>query len=337
VLDLDLFAGPGGWETGARPLGLSPLGIENDPDACATAEAAGHLRIRADVAALDPLDFWPVRGFIASPPCPGFSRGGLHDGIGDLPLLQAAVALGATPAVLAGVREQQADERSALALEPLRWIETLRPDWIALEQVPRVLPLWEAYAARLTFDGYSVATGILRAEQYGVPQVRPRAVLIASRLREVTLPEPTHSQFHTHRPGWLDPGVKPWVTARDGAGWPSGVLFGFPRQADRDRERPTIHLAGGTYRARDLFHADSRPANTLTEKARSWSVWRTGADRQPLTLPEASRLQTFPADYPWAGSRTSRFHQLGNAVPPALAEAILAAASGLPQPPAVCA
>lgn len=328
--DLDLFAGPGGWDQGVSPLGLAPLGVENDPDACATAAAAGHARIAADVSALSPGSFGPVRGLIASPPCPGFSRGGLHGGMSDLDLLMAAVALGRlTPARMEQVREQQTDERSALALEPLRWAEELSPEWIVLEQVPRVLPLWEAYAARLSADGYSTAVGVVSAEAYGVPQVRPRAVLLASRVRRVRLPEPTHSRYQTHRPWQIDLGVKPWVTAREGAGWPSGVLFGFPRQADRDRERPTIHLAGGTYRARDLFHADSRPANTLTEKARSWSVWRTGADRQPLTLAEASLLQTFPADYPWTGSRTSRFHQLGNAVPPLLAQALVAEAAGL--------
>jgi DNA (cytosine-5)-methyltransferase 1 len=51
---LDLFAGPGGWDEGIRDLGICPLGIEWDAAACATARAAGHRRLQADVAALDP-------------------------------------------------------------------------------------------------------------------------------------------------------------------------------------------------------------------------------------------------------------------------------------------
>jgi DNA (cytosine-5)-methyltransferase 1 len=324
MIDLDLFAGPGGWDQGVRPLGLAPLGLENDPDACATAAAAGHARELVDVAAADPRSYGPVRLLIGSPPCPGFSRGGLHAGMSDLDLLVRFVRSGGTDS-LAGITAEQRDHRSALALQPLRWAEALRPEAVVLEQVPRVLPLWEAVADQLRGDGYSVTVGVVSAEEYGVPQVRPRAVLLASRTRQVALPEPTHQAFDARRPWLADPSRKPWVTAREGAGWPSGVLFGFPRQADRDRPRATITLAGGVYRKRDLFSADHRPANTLTEKARSWSVWRTGADRQPLSLAEASRLQTFPADYPWAGSRTSRFHQLGTAVPPLLAQVLVSA------------
>jgi DNA (cytosine-5)-methyltransferase 1 len=62
--DLDLFAGPGGWDTGLALLGVpSPLGVEHDRDAVATARAAWHLRLdhdQADVAALNPADYGPV-------------------------------------------------------------------------------------------------------------------------------------------------------------------------------------------------------------------------------------------------------------------------------------
>lgn len=51
-LVLDLFAGPGGWDEGAKPLGLRPIGVEWDMAACRTAMKAGHTRVRADVAQL---------------------------------------------------------------------------------------------------------------------------------------------------------------------------------------------------------------------------------------------------------------------------------------------
>lgn len=56
---IDLFAGMGGWDLAARELGLDPLGIEHNPDACATREAAGLRTLQADIATLDPAGFAP--------------------------------------------------------------------------------------------------------------------------------------------------------------------------------------------------------------------------------------------------------------------------------------
>jgi len=53
---LDLFAGPGGWDLGAQSLGIDPLGIEYDDNACKTREAAGLRTLQGDVSALDPRE-----------------------------------------------------------------------------------------------------------------------------------------------------------------------------------------------------------------------------------------------------------------------------------------
>jgi DNA (cytosine-5)-methyltransferase 1 len=69
---------------------------------------------------------------------------------------------------LAGCR----DQRSLLTIEPLRFALSLRPQWMAFEQVPAVLELWSLFAQLLAAHGYHAATGVLRAECYGVPQTR---------------------------------------------------------------------------------------------------------------------------------------------------------------------
>src|SRR5690606_651798 len=82
---LDLFAGPGGWDEGLRMLGRTDVvGIEWDHAACLTAVAAGHHRVRADVAAYPTAPFiGKVEGLIASPPCQAWSMAGKRKGEQD--------------------------------------------------------------------------------------------------------------------------------------------------------------------------------------------------------------------------------------------------------------
>lgn len=63
-----------------------------------------------------------------------------------------------------------------------------------MEEVPDVLPLWRQYAAILRAWGFSMWTGILNAADYGVPQTRKRAILLASRVRTAEPPAPTHAR-----------------------------------------------------------------------------------------------------------------------------------------------
>src|SRR6202035_1140840 len=73
---IDLFAGAGGWAEGLRMLGMTALGIEMGQWACATARAAAHDCLQADVTTLDPLQFQPAWGLIGSPPCQAYSTAG---------------------------------------------------------------------------------------------------------------------------------------------------------------------------------------------------------------------------------------------------------------------
>lgn len=268
---VDLFAGAGGWDLAAEQLGIDVDGVEIMPEAQATRSAAG-LKTTLD----DVREFRGERGsydmVIASPPCQSFSMAG--GGAGRRALDAVLHVVGSyvkrTPLTFDEAAALTGDERTALVVEPLRAILAIRPEYVALEQVPPVLPVWRAYAHVLEWFGYSVATGYINAEQHGVPQTRKRAVLMARRDGgAIALPAATHSRFHVKDPARLDEGVTPWVSMAEALGWPSLGVAGFPRQADRE---DAIEIDGQLYRARDLRDV-GYPAQTITEKARSWSHW----------------------------------------------------------------
>ena len=223
---IELYAGPGGMSEALHLAGVNTdnaLGVEYDAAACETARAAGHRRLHADILGLDPSawDMTGVTGLHFSPPCQGFSAAGHGKGRADTDRILGVLAdatLSRLPD-LARFASEAADHRSVHMLEPLRWIAASRPEWITAEQVPAVLPLWEAYAVILRAAGYSVATGIVHAETLGVPQTRKRAIMIASRVRPVALPSPTHSRYYSRTPDRLDEGVARWVSMAEALGW----------------------------------------------------------------------------------------------------------------------
>ncbi|MFZ1154711.1 MAG: DNA cytosine methyltransferase [Solirubrobacteraceae bacterium] len=268
---IDLFAGAGGWEEGLRMLDLTALGIETDPWACETARAAGHERLQADVAELDPLQLGGVWGLVGSPPCQAYSTAGKGLGKVDKPLVIAcAHELAAGNDSRRAWSEGCHDPRSLLTVEPLRYAVALRPRWIALEQVPAVLELWTLFADLLSTHGYYSAAGVLSAERYGVPQTRKRAFLIASLDGPVSLPTPTHRSYSPRRTDIPEEelGLLPWVSMAHALGWTASEEVGFPRRNDTPSNQSAKDDTG-TYRKRDRRPA-CNPALTLTVRTRSW-------------------------------------------------------------------
>jgi DNA (cytosine-5)-methyltransferase 1 len=305
------FGGPGGWSEALRRAGIEAeaIGFDLSADACATAQAAGHRRECVDISTVNPP---AAEMTIASPPCWAWSTSGLKRARGDRQIVMEAIASYARgDDRLAEARREVEEPTSLLVVEPLRWALMSGSRRLLLEQVPSVLPCWQVMAEGLRRHGYSVWTGIVEAADYGVPQTRQRAVLIASRAEPVRPPVPTHTDGLAFT-------TQPWRTMDDVTDWPGRWLVGFPRRNDLDD-------GAGEYRLRDRQLSD-RPAFTVTEKARSWTrVPEDGGEQVRISLEEAAAFQTFPASYPWAGSRTSRFRQCADAVPPQLAAALLGA------------
>ena len=342
---VDLYAGPGGWDCAARWLGLDPIGIELDADTCATRAAAGLRTIRARIGP-DGYRLPPgtrLAGLIASPPCQAFSAAGTREGATQLTDYINALEANswATPA-----GEWHPDLH--LLAETVRWAVDHEPTWIAFEQVRAVLPFWQATVRRLRALGWWCWTGLLDAVDYGAPQCRTRAVLMAHRDRAVAPPIPTHSEH----PDLF--GSAPWVTMADALGMAGGIEVdtrqmstvggGGRRPYVRSADRPATTVTGQSLSQWVLNrreHTDwtlpmpvDQPSPTVTNStARNW-CWerpattitgdRAGTEAVRLTIAQAATLQTFPDGWPWQGNKTSQARQVGNAVPPLLARDILA-------------
>lgn len=350
---IDLFAGGlDGFGHAGRALGYRTLGIEWDDAACATRKAAGLATVQADVSQLDPLDFAPVVGLTGGPPCQAFSPAGKGLGRAAIDVYREAIErMGrGAPVDVAELDAACADERAHLVLEPLRWALALRPRWVACEQVPAVLPLWEAMCAALRAHGYWTWCGNVDAEMYGVPQTRRRAILLASLDGPVGRPQPTHQRYVTPRRrkatgGMFD--LLPWVSMAEALGWgmterpgmtlavgtaaggaDSSGVGGSGARASLQRERDRgAWISGG------IEWVAQRPATTVNGDPRisepghhdSNVSGSQQANAVRVSLAEALILQSYPPNYPVQGTKTKQYEQCGNAIPYLLALAVLSA------------
>lgn len=312
---VDLFAGPGGLDHGATLAGIPSVGIEWDANAVATRVAAGLATVHGDVRRYGPGDFPDAKILTGGPPCQTFTVAGAGAGRAALAnVLHAVRRMGDRKPV---DPRMLGDERTGLVLEPLRWVIEAKDagqpfEAIVLEQVQQVQQVWDAYAEVLRGEGYSVATGVLRTEQYGLPQTRRRAVLVARLGGPVALPEPSRRPYR--RGVAQDAGdarLAPWVSMGEALPHrnPFTVISNYGTGGDpRNRGRRT----------------SGEPAFTVTGKiSRLRLIDPDGRELPRLTPSEAGVLQGFPADYPWTGGDIPQ--QIGNACPPPLAAALIEA------------
>ena len=326
---ISLFSGCGGMDLGFVRAGFEIVWA-NDvmKDACATyrRNLGAHVCCQ-DVRSIDPGQLPACDVVIGGPPCQGYSVAGHMD---------------------------PDDPRSALTWEFVRLVGRLRPGAFVLENVKALATLkcWEAVRARLLAAlaglGYTVRAHLLDARCYGVPQGRERVFFIgtAAELPGVESIPPSAGQPRTAGEVLRSlprPGVEPnlgvcrakVVPAKKPELRPSpfaGMLFnGHGRPIDLNSTVKTLPASMGGHRTPIVDEGE------LREGLPSWIIeYHThlqggGAPlaKAPerlrrITVTEAALLQAFPPGFRFEGKPNSQYTQIGNAVPPALAEAVAA-------------
>lgn len=297
---LDFCTGGGGEFLGLEAAGFVAVAtVDNDKAACSTLQLnRPDLRVIEDnVQVVSGLEFRGIDLLAGGVPCPPFSVAGKQ--------------LGAS------------DERD-LFPDAVRLIRQARPTAVILENVPGFASSkFDDYRSDLIAQierlGYWVDWKVLQAAQFGVPQLRPRFILVALKTRYAgrfawpdpeTLPPPTVGQtLHDlmGERGWA--GADLWVeracgiapTLVGGSKKHGGPDLG-PTRAKREWERLGVDGMGLANLAPDPeFPVDGRPK---------------------LTIRMTARLQGFPDDWQFFGGKTAAYRQVGNALPPPVARAV---------------
>lgn len=313
---LELFAGAGGAALGLEAAGLEHAAlVERDPDACAVMRAAGLAPVvEADVRDLETIE--RVAGascdlLWSSWPCQPWSH--------------------------AGSRQGELDDRNGWPWT-LDALDRFRPSWFIGENVRGLLSasyFVDVILPDLKRRYRHVGHWLLDAADYGVPQHRRRVFLWAG---HAPLVPPTR----THGPGMF---TRPWVTMGqalqlDGTAW-LHHMRNTDRHPNQERPTPSTEPAPAIGGRGNQFVDRPAPTVTTTEvkgtcaSAKSGGTFNGGPDRaldalwlatgrRRLTPAECATLQGFPDGYPWHACRTktARYRAIGNAVPPALAQAV---------------
>ncbi len=349
---ISLFSGAGGLDLGIEQAGFRTVAaVEWDEDAADSMEtnAFNHFPQLREVlrANLYPLaaggggvttkDILKAGGLgnrdrpdllVGGPPCVAFSKSGFwldwkRDGV---------------------------DPAASLLQAYTRVLTELKPRFFILENVYALTfnnkaskPAFERLLREIEAAGYQHRWSVLNAADYGVPQARPRLFIVGSRRRDrlPDLPDSTHHGQWERRK--TVGGPRPHITA--GQALEGLVTQPEPEEVVRGRWGHLLPEVppGGNYLhfTAERGHPDpifkwrsrywsfllkldpDRPAPTIQAQPGP-NVGPFHWDNRRLRIPELRRLFTFPDNYAFVGTRMSVQSQIGNSVPPLLAEKVAA-------------
>lgn len=290
---IDLFAGAGGFSTGARMAGARVLWAANHWPLAVQWHAANHPDVEHACQDLQQADFRTAPAhdlLLASPACQGHS-----------------------PA--RGREQPHHDAQRATAWAVVTCAEVHRPPAVIVENVPAYASwvLYPAWCAAMSALGYALAPMVLDAADHGVPQQRRRLFIVATRSKhpiELRLPRRPHraaGEVIDFQAGRWSPIARPGRSQRTLARIAAG------RRQFGQRFLAPYYGSGSGETGRSL----ERPIGTLTTRAR-WAVI-DGDRMRMVSAVEGRKLMGFPADYALPANEAQAWHLIGNAVAPAVA------------------
>lgn len=357
---ISLFSGAMGLDLGLEAAGIeTALCIESDRWSCETVRAnrprlpllEGDIRGIAVAQALATAGLHHDNVFLicGGPPCQSFST--------------------------AGRRQSIDDPRGSLFRDFVRFIAAIRPPYFLMENVRGILsaaikhrPLDQRGEHALPLEpaeelgsalkvilaefeqiGYTVNYKLVKAVEYGVPQIRERVIFLGSRDgQSIAFPRPTHAKHPiADRQPWMTFGealdgmidthqlyqrysaerARFFELVPAGGNWRS-----LPRELQPIALGGAYHSTGGRVGFYRRLAFDTPAPTILTSMTQKASGMCHPIETRPLTVAECKRVQQFPDDWYLAGTIAQQYRQIGNAVPiglgKALGVALIAASKG---------
>lgn len=295
---IEFCAGAGGQALGLERAGFEHAAVvEIEADFCKTLRLnRPQWDVRcADMNAFDGQPFEGVDLLAGGLPCPPFS--------------------------VAGKQLGKLDERN-LFPAAIRLIDEIKPKAVMIENVRGFLsPVFEEYRLHLKAAfkklGYVADWRLLNASDFGVPQLRPRVVIVA--LKEDYADSFEWPEVLPQNPPTVGEVLKEMMAANGWVGaarWASGANDIAPTIVGGSKKHGGPDL--GPTRARKAWAALGVEGRTVAEHAPDADF--CGMPR--LTVAMVARLQGFPPEWQFYGRKTTAYRQVGNAFPPPVACAV---------------